>query len=108
MKGYFIQSIEDINASIERNTQAVPNNDRYFIIKEGKIIYSTMSLKRAQSKFQEVVMEMGYKPRPPKKLTPEEIKKAQTQQVLHKFFKDYDNYWDNAYKFRTGGKYGRR
>lgn len=108
MSGYFIQTIKDINASLERNTEAVPNNDQYHIIKEGKIVYSTRSLKRAQSKFQEVAMEMGYKPSPPKKLTPAEIKHTQTEQVLHKFFKDYDNYWDNAYKFRRGGRFSKR
>lgn len=45
--------------SIERNTSRVPPDSKYYIIKDGEVIASFRSLKKAQSCYQQLVDEMN-------------------------------------------------
>ena len=108
MKDYFQQKVPNYDVSLEKGTKDIPNDGKYYILRKGKIVYSTKILKKAQIKFDDLLKKMGYKPNVKEKLAPEDIKKALHKQNLDKFFQAYDNYWNNSYKFRKGGMLNKR
>ena len=46
--GSYKHYIPKLNLSIERNTERVPNNGKYYIVFEGRIIGSSRSVKKTR------------------------------------------------------------
>jgi len=54
--------IPEIKLSIEKNTENVPDDGRFYVIKDGNIIQSFRSKKHAEERFKQLVKESGFKP----------------------------------------------
>jgi len=52
------QYIESANLSLEKDTNIVPKDNKYHVIKDDTIIYSSVSLKAAQTKFNDLKPEV--------------------------------------------------
>jgi len=108
MEAYFQHAVPGVNIRLERGTKDVPKDGKYHIVKKNKIIYSTKVFKKAELQFRYLLKKMGYNPRPREKLTAMETKNILSKQSLNKFFQAFDNYWDNSYNFRKGGRLNKR
>lgn len=60
--GSYKNFIPKLNLSIEKNTDQVPNDGKFYIVREGHVIEGFRSLKKAEEKFNHLVEESGYKP----------------------------------------------
>ena len=107
MKGQcesYRQFILNLNLSIERNTGQVPSDGRYYIVREGHVIESFRSIKKAQEKFQQLVKESGYKP----EVTTLAKPRSPSEEGLERYLDAKDVYWAESYKYRgKGGRGGR-
>ena len=52
------QYIESANLSLEKDTNNVPKDNKYHVIKDDTVIYSYVSLKAAQTKFNDLKPEV--------------------------------------------------
>lgn len=73
------------NVSIECNTNSVPNDNKYYIIKDGKIIASFCSLKAATPYYQQLVDEMALPP-----LVKQETKLSM-EQIIDEYYSRVSN-----------------
>jgi hypothetical protein len=60
--GYYKHYIPDIKLSIEKGTDKVPNDGKYYIVSDGHIIDAFKSRKQAEEKFKQLIEASGYKP----------------------------------------------
>jgi len=70
----FKQIREDAGLSIEQDTSSVPNDGKYYVLHEGKVVGSYRSLKKAREKYRETLD--GLELPTPVGPTPEEIRAA--------------------------------
>jgi len=56
--------IPGIDVSVERYTANVPNDGKYYIVKEGKVVQNFRSMKHAEDMFKQLIAESGFKPKP--------------------------------------------
>lgn len=109
MDGHFKHTILGFNITIEKNTSNVPMDGRYHVILKDNIVYSTKILKLAQSKFNALLKEIGYSPnKMEERLIEEDVKDMLNKQRVDQLSRTYDNFWDNSYKFRKGGRLNKR
>ncbi|MBA7509700.1 hypothetical protein ES705_01664 [subsurface metagenome] len=69
----FTQGIEKLNLYIKEGTPDVPNDRKYYVIKDGRIVGSYRSLERALSLYKEYIPENIKKEE--KKFSVEDLKK---------------------------------
>ena len=62
---YYRQFIPDLELSVERATDNVPQDGKYHVLKGGRDLGSFRVLKQAQALFKQVVNESEYQPPPP-------------------------------------------
>lgn len=97
------QFIPSLDIAIERNTEQVPQDNKYYLVIGGKIVAAFRSLKKAQAAFQEAVRATGYTPE-----RPETTPRAASEQAIERYLDAKELYWAESYKYRTkGGKGGR-
>lgn len=60
--GYYKHYIPEINLSIEKGTDKVPNDGKYYIVSDGRITDAFKFRRQAEEKFKRLVAERGYKP----------------------------------------------
>ena len=60
--GIYKQYIPDLQLSIERGTDAVPDDGRFYVLRAGKVLKGFGSLKKAQELYKGIIQESGYKP----------------------------------------------
>ena len=99
---FYRQSIPDLSLSIERATDATPDDGKYYVIHEGRSVGSFRVLKRAQELFRQLVDESGYDP------APAEHAKTASQMMTERYMEAKDLYWADSYKYRGGGGRGGR
>lgn len=99
---FYRQSIPDLGLSIERATEATPDDDKYYVIRNGESLGSYRALKRAQEAFRLLVQESGYQP------TPSGSAKTASQMMTERYMEAKDLYWADSYKHRGGGGRGGR
>ena len=99
---FYRQSIPDLALSIERATEATPDDANYHVILKGDAIGSFRVLKQAQQLFRQVVEESGYDP------TPTARGKTPSQMMTERYMEAKDLYWADSYKHRGGGGRGGR
>jgi len=95
--------IPDLKLSIEKNTNNVPNNNYYYVLKDGIIIEKQRTLKKAKELFEKLVTESGFKPQ----IRNREIKDTHDYE-LDKYFLAKEIYWANSHKYRGKGGQGGR
>lgn len=101
--GTYRHFIPKLSISIERNTARVPNDGKFYILREGQIIDSFRAIAKAEARFRQLVKESGYKP----EVSPTKPRSA-ADEKLERYLDTKDLYWAESYKYRTkGGKGGR-
>lgn len=74
------QQIERANLSLECNTAAVPQDDYYYVIHDGKVVGRYRSLKTAQAKYKEILASLDL---PPLERDENERRQAQDRAAAH-------------------------
>lgn len=101
--GSYRHIIPQLNLSIERNTGKVPNDGRFYIVRDGHIIESFRYIKKAEERFRQLVKESGYKP----DVSPVKPWSAADEE-LERYLDAKELYWAESHKYREkGGKGGR-
>lgn len=88
--------------SIERHTENVPHNHRFYLLKDGEIIHSFASERKAVESLRKLLDEMGYKPPPV-----EERPLSPQEEDLERYFHAKEVYWGESYRYREKGGKGR-
>ena len=101
--GSYRQVIPDIQLSIEKDTDAVPKDGKYYVVHEGDIKGAFRSIKPAQRMFNDLVKEIGYTPS-----TKLERRKSASEMATDRYLEAKDFYWADSYKYRGGGGRGGR
>ena len=94
------QYIPDLQLSIERNTQAVPDDGKYYVLNQGRVMGGFRSLKQAQALFKQVVEEQNYAP------TSSLPTKSVSEMQNERYMEAKSFYWANSHKYRGGGGRG--
>lgn len=102
MSDYYKRELTEVGLSIERATENVPNDGRFYLVWRGKIIGDFSTEKLALRRYKEILAEVGFKP--------QEIKEEQitpSQERLEQYFYAKEVYWTESHKFREKGGPGR-
>ena len=99
---YYKQEIPDLELAIERATDNVPPDRKYYVLRHGVIVDSFPNLKKAQALFRQIVEESGYKPEPPK------TQMNRDQAAIQHFLESKELYWADSHRHRSGGGRGGR
>ncbi len=98
--------IPEVDLAIERYTSNVPDDGRYHIVKAGKVTHSFRSLKQAEEKFRQLLLEIGLKPKSP----PTESVNA-SDESIDRYVLEKEIFWAEGPKYRNkhgkGGRGGR-
>ena len=70
------QTLPALKLSIERHTDAVPHDGRWYLLRDGAELGSYRSLKAAQEAWREVVAQSDWKP-PPREVDTEEVRRRE-------------------------------
>lgn len=94
--------IPELGLSIEKNTTSVPQDGKYYLLRDGKVVKAFRTLRKAEVAFREALAETGYTPRPVEKQA-----KSAAEQDIERYLDAKDLYWAESYKYRgKGGKGG--
>lgn len=105
-QAFFRLAIPDAGLSIEQNTENVPNDGKYHIVKNGAVVASYPSLKRARDRFQKLKDEVGYRPvRPDAAAQGEDLA---AKEHIERLLDAASSYWGSSHKYRSGGGRGGR
>ena len=97
------QYIPDLGLSIEKNTENVPRDGKYYLLRGGQIVKAFRTLKKADVAFREMLAEDEYTPKPVEKQA-----KSAAKQNIERYFDAKTLYWTESHKYREkGGKGGR-
>ncbi len=97
------QYIPELQLSIERSTETVPKDGKFYVIREGHVLGRFRSLKQAQELFRQVVQETGFKPK-----QEERAGKSAAELDVDRYLDTKEAYWADSYKHRGGGGRGGR
>jgi len=95
--------IPDIGLAIERNTDNIPSDGKYYLLLNGEIISIYGTLKMAELAFKQKLDEIGYKPKPRKNV------KSKAQQNIDSYLDSKDIFWAEgpiSSRGRGGGRRG--
>lgn len=89
--------------SIERYTEAVPKDGKYYLLRDGEITHVFKSLKPAERKFRQMLKEMDYTPEPVAAGT-----RTQGEMHVERYLDAKDMFWATSHQHRArGGRGGR-
>ncbi|MGE5507797.1 MAG: hypothetical protein ACM3RP_04835 [Chitinophagales bacterium] len=98
--------------SLEQGTASVPDDGRFYLLRDGEVIEAYPSLKRAQTAYKKLVDEVLSLIRTASAEAVEgEAKEKRLDPVkesTERFLDAKDAYWANSHKYRRGGRLGRR
>jgi hypothetical protein len=100
--GTYRHFIPELSISIERNTARVPNDGKFYILRDGEVIDTFRIIARAEARFRQLLKESGYKP----EVSPTKPRSV-VDEKLERYLDAKDLYWAESYKYRAkGGKGG--
>lgn len=102
MSDYYKRELPRVELSIERATENVPNDGRFYLVWQSKIIGDFSTEKLALQRYKEILAEVGFEP--------EETKREQispSQEWLDQYFYAKEIYWGESHKFQEKGGPGR-
>lgn len=100
---YYRQYIPEIKLSLEKGTSRVPEDGRYYIVRDGCIIGIFTSLKRGEERFKQLVAESGYKPN-----SSQDEKPGSGDESMERYLLAKAIFWAEGPKYKKkGGKGGR-
>lgn len=94
--------IPELNLSIEKNTEKVPSDGKFHLLKDGKIIESFRSQKKAEEKFKQLVFDSGYKPKVPDNKSTDTV-----SETVDRFLRDKTIFYAEGAKYKKRGGRGR-
>jgi len=102
MSDYYKRELPQLQLSIERDTENVPNDGRFYLVRRGKIIADFSTEKSALKKYREILEEVRFQPQEieTKKMRPSE-------QWLESYFYAKEMYWGESHKYTEKGGPGR-
>ncbi len=101
---FFRLDVTEIGLSIEQNTENVPHDGRYHVVKAGVVVASYPSLKRARDRLQKLKEEAGYQP----SQNAGAAEKMPAKEHVERLMDAASSYWGASHKFRGGGGKGGR
>lgn len=100
---------ERAGISLEQGTPAVPQDNRYHLLRAGVIVASLPSLKRAMAAYKKLVEEALQGDETPPDRAPAKDKRIDpVKESTERYLDAKDAYWTNSHKYRRGGRLGRR
>lgn len=102
MPDYYKRELPQLQLSIERATEDVPNDGRFYLVRQGKIIADFPTEKSALKEYSKILEEIGFQPQEikGKKMTPSE-------EWLESYFYAKEMYWGESHKYTEKGGPGR-
>ena len=102
MSDYYKRALPEVELSIERATENVPNDGRFYLVWRGMIVNDFSTEKLAPRRYNEILNEVGFQPKETKgeHITP-------SQERLDQYFYAKEIYWAESHKFRGKGGPGR-
>jgi hypothetical protein len=94
--------IPKLNLSIERNTEKVPLDGKFHLLKDGMELESFRSKKKAEEKFKQIVGESGYKPEISKTSPADSM-----SETVDRFLRDKTIFYAEGPKYKRRGGRGR-
>jgi len=89
-------------ASLERGTESVPDDGKYYLLLDGQIVNSFRSLKKAKEAYRQLLADIGFEPEAKEaEVNGEELRRRERLAIDYYRISDY---WDEAYYHRGGGK----
>jgi len=99
MSSAFQHTAMGTTLSVERGTEGVPDDGRYYLLDDGRVLETFSSQKKAVRRFRELLRERGYQPPESK---PEKVKPF--DETLKNLDIAKEVYWHYASRHRKGGK----
>lgn len=88
--------------SVERHTENVPLDRRFHLLKDGEIIHSFTSERKAVESLHRLLDEIGYEPPPI-----EERSLSPIEEDLEQYFRAKEMYWGKSHRYQEKGGKGR-
>lgn len=103
---FFRLAVPEVGLSIEQNTENVPQDGKYHVLKQGAIVASYPSLKRARERLQRLKDEAGFVPQSARE--DEAGDELASKEHVERLLDAHGRYWGASHKFRgKGGRGGR-
>ncbi len=99
---FYRRSVPSTGLSIERHTENVPHDRKFHLLRDGEIVLSFTSERKAVETLHELLDELGYEP-------PQQEEKSRTafDEDLERYFRTKELYWGESHKYREKGGGGR-
>lgn len=104
----FRLAIPEAGLSIEQNTEHVPHDNKYYVLRDGAVVAGYQALKKAREKLQQLKDEVGFKPAaaaPTPEGTGDELA---NREHIERLLDAASSYWSQSHKHRGGGGRGGR
>ena len=99
---FYRREISKIGLSLERCTDKVSDDGKFYILRDGQVIEALSSEKKAVARFREIAEDIGFAPDPT-----DQKPRDPFQEHLDKYFEAAEVYWAQSYKYREKGGPGR-
>lgn len=103
----FRLAVPEAGLSIEQNTEHVPHDNKYYVLRDGAVVGGYLALKKAREKLQQLKDELGFKPAaaaPPGESGDDLANREHIERLLDAA----SSYWSQSHKHRGGGGRGGR
>jgi len=89
-------------ASLEQGTESVPDDGKYYLLLEGRVVESFDSLKKAEEAYRRLLTDIGFEPAVKEvEADGEEIRRRERLAVDYYRVSDY---WDESHHYGSGGR----
>lgn len=99
---FYRRSVPETGLSVERHTENVPHDGRFYLLKDGEIIRGFTSESKAVESLRELLDEIGYEALPPGEKT-----LSAFEEDLERYFRAKEMYWGQSHKYQEKGGKGR-
>ncbi len=99
---FYKRELPDLALSVERSTEAVPDDGNFHIVNDGRVLASFKSEARAVATFRAIARDMGFRPR-----STATQSASVFEEDLDKHFHEKELYWADSDKHRRVGGKGR-
>ena len=102
-ESFFRLDVPEIGLSIQQNTEDVPRDGKFHIMRDGAVVASYPSLKRARDRLQKLKEEAGYQPQ-----QNVDAEGVAAKEHVERLMDAASSYWSASHRFRGGGGKGGR
>ncbi len=102
----FRLAIPEAGLSIEQNTEQVPHDNKYYVLRDGTAVGAYLALKKAREKLQQLKDEVGFKPA--SQAADGSGDEQANREHIERLLDAASSYWSQSHKHRGGGGRGGR